>query len=195
MKVKKFKNLWTMGLILFGAMLIALYVAKLFFPEFIVGIAEIESVVKFGQYVDTHQWAYYLFGGTISFVVGYIYCCACCRKKSLTFAQVCIVMIEVIFLFIVQKFLSEHYLTINIVCMFLMPTIMCAMDKKTDIKYLYSTGVCLSLHLISQILSLQIRDISTLISYPNIATITILVIDAYIWLILLYNYYNFKERI
>lgn len=57
MKIKKFKNLWTMGLILFGVILIALYVAKIFFPEFIVGIAEIESVVKFGQYVDTHQWA------------------------------------------------------------------------------------------------------------------------------------------
>jgi hypothetical protein len=83
MKVKKFKNLWTMGLILFGAILIALYVAKIFFPEFIVGIAEIESVVKFGEYVDTHLWAYYLFTSITSFVIAYFYCCACCRRKYL----------------------------------------------------------------------------------------------------------------
>lgn len=195
MKIKKFKNLWTMGLILFGAILIALYVAKIFFPEFIVGIAEIEGVVKFGQYVDTHQWAYYLFGGAISFVVGYLYCCACCRKKSLSVVQLCILALEVIFLFIVQRYLFELYEAINLMCMVAMPTIMCLLDKRLDIKYLYSTVSCFLIHSVAQILSLRIRDISTLISYPNMATITILAIDAHIWLVLLYNFYNFKERI
>ena len=37
MKVKRFNNLWAMGLILCGVLLIAFYVAKIFFPEFIVG--------------------------------------------------------------------------------------------------------------------------------------------------------------
>lgn len=194
MKIKKFKNLWTMGLILFGAILIALYVAKIFFPEFIVGIAEIESVVKFGEYVDAHQWSYYLFNGLVSFVGGYIYCCACCRKKRLTLAQTCIVVLEVIGLFIVQKYLFNLYEAINLMCMVLMPTIMCAIDKRLDIKYLYSTTTCFMIHCIAQLLSLRIRDISTLISYPNVATLTILLIDAFIWLVLLYNYFNYKER-
>ena len=39
----------------------------------------------------------------------------------------------------------------------------------------------------------EIRDIATMISYPNSATFTILTIDAYIWLFLLYSYYNYKE--
>ena len=194
MKVKKFKNLWTMGLILFGAILIALYVAKIFFPEFIVGIAEIESVVKFGEYVDAHQWSYYLFNGLVSFVGGYIYCCACCRKKRLTLAQTCIVVLEVIGLFIVQKYLFNLYEAINLMCMVVMPTIMCAIDKQLDIKYLYSVTTCFIVHCVAQLLSLAIRDISTMITYPNSATFTILIIDAFIWLILLYNYFNYKER-
>ena len=194
MKIKKFKNLWTMGLILFGAILIALYVAKLFFPEFIVGIAEIESVVKFGQYVDTHQWAYYTYYFIVGFVSGYIYFCACCRKKRLTIAQVCILCLEVILLFIVQKYLIQYYTTINIVCLVLLPAIFCAMDKCTDIKYIYSTTTCLTIHMLSQMFSLMIRDISIRISYPNAATLTILLVDVYIWTMLLYNYFNYKER-
>ena len=47
MKVKRFNNLWAMGLILFGAILVAFYLAKIFFPEFIVGVAEIPAIVNF----------------------------------------------------------------------------------------------------------------------------------------------------
>ena len=45
MKIKKFNNLWAMGLILCGVLLVAFYVAKIFFPEFIVGVAEEPAIV------------------------------------------------------------------------------------------------------------------------------------------------------
>ena len=54
MKVKRFNNLWAMGLILFGVILVAFYVAKIFFPEFIVGVAEIPEIVKFGTLIDSN---------------------------------------------------------------------------------------------------------------------------------------------
>lgn len=52
MKIKRFNNLWAMGLILFGAILVAFYLAKIFFPEFIVGVAEIPAIVNFGNLID-----------------------------------------------------------------------------------------------------------------------------------------------
>lgn len=194
MKIKKFRNLWTMGLILFGAILIALYVAKIFFPEFIVGIAEIESVVKFGNYIDTHQWAYYLFNFATSIFTGYFYCCACCRKKGLSFVQFSILVITTIILFIIQKYLPTYYFGLNMVIMVILPTIVCRLDKSLDIKYLYSTATSFTIYYLAQMLSLEIRNISIMISYPNSATYTILLIDAYIWGVLLYNFYNFKEK-
>lgn len=194
MKVKKFRNLWTMGLILFGAILIALYVAKIFFPEFIVGIAEIESVVKFGEYVDTHQWAYYLFTFCTSMFVYYFYCCACCRKKGLKFFEICLVAIVVIALFVVQKYLPQYYITLNMVSLIILPTLFCKLDKNLDIKYLYSTSLTFTGYYFAQMLSLEIRDISIMLSYPNSATYTILLIDVYICLVLFYNYFNYKER-
>ena len=52
MKVKRFNNLWAMGLILCGVLLVAFYLAKIFFPEFIVGVAEIPAIVNFGNLID-----------------------------------------------------------------------------------------------------------------------------------------------
>lgn len=193
MKIKKFKNQWSMGLIIFGIMLISFYLLKIINPEFVIELSEVDRVVELGEYVDSHKWAYYLFFFIISFAGGYFYLCACCRKKSLKFRDCCLLAIEVAFLFIVERFLIEHYVLINMVCLFLMPTIVCYWDKRTDIKYFYSTTACLTIHNIAQVISLQIRNISTLINFPNSATFTVLTIDAFIWLVLLYNFYNFKE--
>lgn len=57
MRIKKFNNLWAMGLILVSIILIVFYVIKIVNPYFIVGIAETPAIVKFGKYIDTHKWA------------------------------------------------------------------------------------------------------------------------------------------
>lgn len=194
MKVKKFKNLWTMGLIICCGILLVFLLVKLISPNFVVGVAQIESVVKFGNYVDNHLWAYYLFNGLVSFAIAYFYYCACCRKKYLNKTDIIIAITQILLVFAVQKLLPEYAFSINIITMLICPAIMCFLDKQTDIKYLYSTVTCFSINSLAQIFSLQIRDISTLISYPNSATFTILTIDAFIWMVLLYNFYNFKEN-
>lgn len=182
-----------MGLIIFGIMLIAFYLLKIINPEFVIELSEIDRVVELGEYVDSHKWAYYLFFFIISFAGGYFYVCACCRKKSLNFRDVCILAIEVILLFVVEKYLMQYYIYINWFCMLIMPTIICRLDGRNDIKYLYSTVSCLTIHSIAQLISLEIRNISLMISFPNSASFTVLTIDAFIWLVLLYNFYNFKE--
>lgn len=194
MKVKRFNNLWAMGLILCGVLLVAFYVAKIFFPEFIVGVAEIPSIIKFGDYVDNHKWAYYLFNLTIAILVYYFYCCACCRKKKLTYIELGIIIITNIVLFLIQEFIPEHYIYFNCVSLIFLPTIFCFINKKQEIKYMYSTLLCFSFQMIAPSLTLTIRDLYSLVSYPNSATFIILVIDVYIWLITLYNYYNYKEE-
>lgn len=193
MKIKKFKNLWTMGIILFSLILITLYLLKLIVPEFVIKIAEIDAVVKFGNYIDSHQWAYYLFNFIVSLFTYYFFCCACCRKHKLRLIDISIISIINIILFIIQRYMSEFYVYFNVISLILCPALICLIDKRTEIKYFYSTCIVFTIHLIAQIISLSIREISTLISFPNSATFTLLVIDGFIWLVLLYNYYNFKE--
>ncbi len=193
MKIKRFNNLWTMGLIIFGVIIALLYFAKWVFPELVIGVAEIPSVIRFGEYVDTHIWAYYLFNGLLSFVGGYLYICACCRKTHLSLFDIVVLLVEVIFLFVIQLVMVEHFTEINMVCMLLMAQICVLKMNVKDIKYMSSTLITFSIHTLCQIASAKIRDIATMISYPNSATFTILTIDAYIWLFLLYSYYNYKE--
>ena len=138
MKIKKFNNLWAMGLILLGVILVALYVIKIFFPEYIIGVAQHESVVAFGEYVDSHSWAYYLFTFVTCIIIAYFFCCASCRKKYLCWRDLIIVTIETILMMVAQKLLPQYYLYINVIGMLGCPTLICFLDKQLDIKYLYS---------------------------------------------------------
>lgn len=193
MKIKKFNNLWTMGLIIFGAILIVLYLAKLIFPEFVISLAEIEPIVRFGNFVDTHEWAYYLFSFCVSFIAGYFYCSACCRKKKLSLVDISLISLMIIILFVVERFLPEYYLGINMILMIGLPALLCFIDKRKDIRYMYSTAITFAIHYLAQFVSLQIRNMSAMITFANSATFTILVIDVYIWTILLRNYFNYME--
>ena len=193
MKIKKFNNLWQMGLIIFGGILGVLYLLKLIFPSFVVGIAQIDAIVKFGNYVQNHLWAYYIFVFMTTFFVFYFLTCASCRKKNLSLLQICIISINIVCLLLIQKYLPTYYFSANEFSMFIVPAICCLIDKKKDIKYFYSTIICCTINSLAQIFSLLIRDIGTMIAFPNIVSYTILLLDAYIWLVLLYNYFNYKE--
>ena len=194
MQVKKFNNLWLMGIILSAVILVGLYLAKTFFPSNVIQIAEIPCIVEFGQYVDTHLWAYYLFNGMLSFLGGWLYCCACCRKPYLNWLESLVVLIEVALLFVIQKFLPEYYLSLNLICMAVLPAIICAINKTTNVNRIYSTAIVFTVHQVAQLISLAIRDMAAMVRFPNSATLFILLIDAFIWLVLLYNYFNYKEK-
>lgn len=84
MKIKRFENVWIMGLILSGAILLFLYIIKLIFPSFVIETAQNEQICKIGRYIDTHKWAWYLASSILSFTLYYLSCCACCRKKRLS---------------------------------------------------------------------------------------------------------------
>ena len=113
MKIKRFKNLWAMGLLLFGALLIAFYLLKIFFPKFIVGVAEIPSIVTFGNYVDSHWWAIALFNGITSFISLYLYGCACCRIEKANFIENVSILILIIFSQIITKYLPSQAFMFN----------------------------------------------------------------------------------
>lgn len=192
MKVKRFNNLWAMGLVLCGIILVALYLIKILFPSFIIGLAEIPSIVSFGEFVDTNLWAYYLVNGLVSIFVAYMLCCIACLKTKLNLYQTLLCFVCTIILFIIQTFAIEIYVEFNYAIMVIVPIVCVKMDKNTNIKCLYALGSTLSTFWISQALTIKIRDISVLINYPNTATFLVLMLDTFIWLILFYLYYNYK---
>lgn len=194
MKIKRFNNLWTMGLIILIGILVAIYCVKIINPTFIVGVAESESIVRFGTYIDSHKWAYYLFAGITSFIMSYLYCGACCKKIKLNLKDLIVVISYVVISILTQIFMPRFFSVVDICLMILMPMIINLMDKNYDANKFYSFGITFIVNNIAQIMSLQIRDIATMISYPNSATYIVLLIDAYIWLFIMFNLFNFKKE-
>lgn len=194
MKIKRFKNLWTMGLILFGAILVLFYIAKIFFPEFIVGIAEIPSIVAFGKFVDSHWLANILFHIFISYFCGYFYYCACYKKYKLDLIENIFVLLFIILTIIAQNFLPKIYTPFLYVTFILQPFLMLLYHKNLCKETFISTSVSFTVDIMAQAFSLQIRDIILLTSSVNSATLTILAIDTIIWRILLYMYFNNKKE-
>jgi hypothetical protein len=183
-----------MGLLLTGGILVLLYLIKLIFPNFIVGVAQLPSIVAIGTFIDTHLWAYYLFYSITSFISGYFYCCASCRLKKLPLKYNLVILGQIVINFLCEAFFFEYYIYTNMITMLLCPLIVCYMEKVTSAKYFYSTIICFTIHNLAQIISLEIRDIGVIVTSLNSATFFILLIDTYIWQVLLYNFYNYKEK-
>lgn len=194
MKIKRFNNIWTMGLILVGVILIAFYVIKLAFPDFIIGVAETPSIVKFGQYVDTHKWAFHLYNLVIGYLGGYIYCCACCRKYKLNFKDNIILLLANVVLIFVSQFALQYYSIVNYVLFIFVPFLMCVFDRNLNDKTFISTSICFSVDIIAQLLSTAIRNLVIMLTCVNSASMTILLIDTLIWRLLLLCYFNYKNK-
>lgn len=187
MKVKRFENLWLMGLILSAVMLGAIYILKIFLPHFVIEVAHVESIVQLGRYIDTHQWAYYVASSVLSFFTYYLICGACCEKKFLNKKETLMVIATVICMYVIKEFLPELYTTVNYISMILLPFLMMGKFKNTVIVF-----SCLNL---LQAITLEIRGLSLMIIDFNYATLLILLIDVYILQTLLYFAFNYKKEI
>lgn len=185
MKVKKFDNLWLMGIILCFALLITIYVFKIFFPSIVIEIAQIESITKIGHYIDTHKWAWYLVTGLLSYLTYYLMCCACSNRKWLYLKDNIIILITIVVLFLVQKFLPKQYTVLNYLSIITVPYLCMGKFSNTVI---YTIGTNLL-----QTITLEIRGLNTMIANYNFATFTILTIDYYILAVLFYFLYNYKK--
>lgn len=190
MRIKRFDNLWTMGLILFGAILAFFYVAKIFFPQLIVGVAEIPSVVAFGNYVDSHSWAFYTYQVVIAIASGYFYYAACARTYRLSVKQFFIMLAFILVGIVVQIFLPSVYTPYTYAMLIMCSYLIALVGENTNYKTYMSTAVCFFVDIIAQALSLEIRNVIVLSTAVNSATVTILLIDAVIWRVLLYLFFN-----
>jgi hypothetical protein len=154
-------------------------------------VAEMPSIVNFGSYVDSHLWSYYLFTFATSYIGGYIYTCACCKKRFLNKKDNFIVIGMTILPLVLFGLFPTAYTPMLYICFIAMPTFVNAINKRKDLSF--NTIICYSLDQLFSALTLEIRDISILVSYPNSATFTILLIDGFIWRGILYLCCNYEK--
>jgi hypothetical protein len=192
MKVKRFNNLWTMGLIIFGALLIGFYVLKIVCPQFIVGVAETPNIVSIGNFIDSNKVCFYIFHFIVGLFSSYIYSCACCRVKRLNRNQTIVLLSFLLFSMVCQEFMTDIYTPYNYVSLVIMPFIMCYIVGNANAKTFMSMSFCFTIDIMAQALSMKIRNVVIMTTCVNSATMFVLLIDVVIWKMLIYFYFNSK---
>lgn len=166
--------------------LIACYVLKIFFPEQFVLSVENETIIVIGEYIDNNEWAYYLFGIFTSFLTYWLYLCAVCRKWYLNWWQ-CLIVLATIGISIGLNFIDVNlYTALSYSSFVLLPMLFKARLKEV--------GIVFPIHLLSQSLSLSIRNLPIYMTNVNALTIHLLGMESFLWLILFYIYFNYKEK-
>lgn len=166
--------------------LAGLYVLKIFFPqEFILAI-ENKQMIIIGNYIDSHDWARYLFGICTSFVTYSLYCCATTKRWFLKWYEYLYILIAIGLSIVVPMFSIELGTYINIFAMIILPCLMGAELKSVAIVY--------SVHGLAQILSLSIRSLPLYMTNINALTRYMVGIECWLWLMLFYLLYNFNSK-
>lgn len=194
MKIKRFDNLWSMGLILCGIFLVLFYVAKIFFPEFIIGIAETPRIVELGVAIQSNKWYLHIFNFIIGFFYGYVFCCACCRTNKLNWKGNLILVGELLLLRLINEFYPLQYSTLNLVGMVIVPFLVGLVNNTLSKETFISTMACFGIEFAFEFLSLVVRDLTTITTQLNIVSVLVLLIDGLIWRILLYLFFNYKNK-
>ena len=166
--------------------LVGLYILKIFIPDKFVMVIENEKLVEIGNYIDSHQWAYYLFGIVTSFITYWLYFCATIKKWYLNWWQI-LVVFAIIGGSIGLDFYNPVFAGVfTIVAMVIVPVIF-----KADGRY---TLVVFGTHYLAQALTLEIRNLPIYLTSVNSMIFTLLTLEVYFWLLLFYIYPHIKEN-
>lgn len=167
--------------------LVALYILKIFFPEQFILSVENKTIIAIGNYIDSNEWAYYLFGILTSFITYWLYLCAVCRKWYLNWWQ-CLVVLAVIGASIGLSFYDETLCSaLSYTSFVFIPFIFGA--KLTPVAITYT------IHTFAQHITLSIRNLPLFIAYYNSLIFAFLTMECYLWLLLFYIYFNYKKEI
>lgn len=180
------KRVFISMLMLSVAFLVGLYVAKVFFPqEFMMSIQN-EQIVKVGEFIDSHEWLYYICCGLTSFITYWLYCCACSGRLCLKWYEIIEILIVIVLCRVVNFYDTNLATIISWSSFAFLPALMGGELKRCAIVF--------TTHSISQGLSIKIRSLPMYLTNTNFVTTCFMTLECYFWLLLFYIVFNYKKE-
>lgn len=175
-------------IILVVVFLVALYVLKIFFPEQFVMALSNDTIKAIGDYIDAHTWLLYLCSGITAFITYWLYCCASAGRKCLKWYECLEILGVIVIVRVVSLFDTTLSTAIQLASFLFLPALMHGSLRNSAIVY--------TIHVIAQGLSLGIRNLPIYLTTTNSATIFMIGIECYFWLLLNYLLfsYEFKKK-
>lgn len=181
------KKVFISMLVLTISFLVGLYILKIFFPqEFMMNIQN-DKLIVIGNFIDNHTWLYYICCGVTAFITYWLYCCACKRKLYLNWKETLIVIGFIVGIRIISFYDNNLATHISISSFFIIPLI-CKFDLKI-------ATIVYSVHGLSQVLSLGIRNLPLYLTNSNYIVVLLMTIECYFWLLLFYIIFNYERSV
>lgn len=168
------------------AFLVADYILKFFYPEEFVMLIENERIVEIGTFIGAHPWLQEICDIFFTFITYWLYIGAVTQKPCLTLKEVILVLVAIAASHIAYFFDPQLTSTISIIAMLGIPAVSDAKLRPVICTYL--------VHYSAQSLSTSIRGLPTLLTNVNYATIVLMTLECYFWLLLFYLLYNLKKE-
>lgn len=181
-------------LVLTIALLVFMYIVKIWFPEQFVMAIENKQIVKIGEYIDSNKWLYCVVYLVLGIISDYLYFGAICKTPRLKWQLITTMLIYNISFSCVYSFVdiatidNFSYLIIGLssIYMLLVPIFFT--------KELFPVSITYCTNAVSQLLSLSIRNMPLLLITNNILTTTLMSLECYFWLLLCFIIFNIKEK-
>jgi hypothetical protein len=172
----------------------ALYIVKIFFPEQFVMSIETKALINIGTYIDNHKWSYFMIQFVIGCLFDYMYFGSVCKKFKLHWS-----LFIVIFLYNIG--FSSFYTFGSVNLIIKMSNIIVAIASCYMIlvpmfytKELKPLSITYCVNAISQLLSLNIRGLSLLMTNANSLIMVLMSLECYLWMFLLLMLFNYKNK-
>ena len=171
------KRLFESMLLLCISLLILSYFIKIFLPNYFIMTITNENFLILANFIDEHLILRYTVSTVTGFITYYLFVCACAKLTKIDIKGCIIILIMVLVGHIIYNYtcFGIHY---GVCSMFLLAAVFGGNLKDTALIY--------TIHGLAQILSLNIRSVSILIEQYSYAQFLVMLLDTYIWLILLW---------
>lgn len=181
------KNVLKVMLVLVITFLLGMYILKFFFPEEFMMVITLDTICSIGAFVDNNLWLHIILGTCTSFLTYWLYLCAATHQRTLN-KWLCLAILIISLAAQFTYYFVDATLgpAINMCAMFILPAVANASIK--------DTALIFSVHYAAQWLSINIRSLPMQLLNVNYATIFLLGIESYFWLLLFYCYFNYKRR-
>ena len=173
-------------LILCGIYIIGFYILKFAFPDKLLLAITDPNVLKFGEFIESNIIFTYIYYAISTALTFYLFMCASKGSfKMKWYALVCMVGAIVIY-FLVSDYAPEFEIHIVTSLMLVLAWI-----NNGKMKYMIPTFI---IHGLLQQLLLSIRGFETILLTANVASLMVLTLECYVWLLLLGLVFYLMEK-
>lgn len=166
--------------------LLTWYILKIFCPEVFVITINSKPLTAIGNFIDRYSFVNAIFRMSTGFLTYWLYLCAVCRMKNLSWRLVLAIIIALLGGTAVEYFFPTLSPYFGILAMIIIPALFKAQMK--DMAIVFCS------HFMFQWLSLEIRGLSSMMVITYSLAFFIMTLECYFWLLLFYLLFNYYKK-